>query len=215
MLRFFTVLLVSMVSPSAVLAQLHVIPVEYYNKGILIRMVAGTGKDSLNFIFDTGATQTVIDSATAEKAGIIANQMAMVAGVTGMQKIPMTDSLALQTSDLKLPTHSAILVNLSQLSSRYGKEIHGIIGYELLHRFIVRLDLDKRQIELYRSVADIPSSSLGERLIFSFSNAIPIPQAECTIRLKSGRSIKARFLLDSGALGVTAVFNAGFSKQIS
>lgn len=194
-------------------AQLHIIPVEYYNQGILIKMVAEGSRDSLNFLFDTGATQTAIDSATAVKAGIVADQTAMAAGVTGMQRIPMTGALAIQAGTAKLRPHPAILVNLSQLSSRYGKIIHGIIGYELLTNFIVRLDIDKQQLELYHSVKDMAPSVLGEKLSFSFSYAIPIPQAECSIRLKSGKIIKENFMFDSGALGVTALFNTGFSKQ--
>lgn len=120
-----------------------VIPFEYSGNQIVIKARINNG-DEQHFIIDSGASQTVIDEATAAALGphpastfsITAGSKAMPLGYT---KIP-----SLSLGDLTLHDIPAFIKDLSDLNEHPA----GLIGANVLRRFLVTIDFENNRLIL-------------------------------------------------------------------
>lgn len=189
----------------------HRFPVTYYGEQIFIPVCVGEGKDTLQFVWDTGMNNTYIDSAAAAKTGVKVTGSTQSAGVVGSSNFGLAEDQVLKISSATLPPHRLSISNFSALSAATGKRIDGIIGNQLNHQFIVWLDLDNLVMELYRDFESVPSEKKGERFAFTFNQYIPVPEFNCKIRLKNGNEYTAPFLFDTGGGGITATMGGAFT----
>ena len=85
------------------------IPITFHeNKYILFRLSGLNGQDSLTFFFDTGASTTLLDKATAQKLGIKANIQRTVPGASGSKTYDVATGQK-STSKRILPLTTSIL----------------------------------------------------------------------------------------------------------
>ena len=90
-----------------------------------------------------------------------------------------------------------------------GRNIDGIIGYDLLHHYVVRLNYDDLLFELYNQDGFEYSGS-GQSFDFKLDNYIPHVFGK--IVLNDGESIEGDFFLNTGA-GTTLDFNTRFALK--
>ena len=116
-------------SLSILQAQVSRIPFHFNGKHIYIKVKTGSS-DTLNFVFDTGATSATIDSATAEQAGVSKNDRHVVtlAGSGGEKNYTMAVNQTVSLGGLQLAGLDLILINFSALSAKQGLRLDGIIG---------------------------------------------------------------------------------------
>lgn len=105
--------------------------------GVMLVKAAVTGNDFLPFLFDTGATESLLTPQAAAKAGL--------GGGVG-KRITCTVSLGTQTT----PGVSFLVFDpLQAISLRLDKGIDyaGILGYPFLPKFVFTIDYDRKLID--------------------------------------------------------------------
>lgn len=168
--------------------------------------------DSLNFIFDTGATGMMIDSATAERAGISKESRlpASVAGSGGSQSYTMVLNQSINLGKTELKHVNLTMVNFSSLSTTLGSKLDGIIGYEILSRYVTKIDFDQKKIFLYDRINAVDTTGYSN-MPFEFSKNILIPRFPISITLANGESFTGKVMFDTGN-AIPLLVSSPFSK---
>ncbi|QJB32579.1 retropepsin-like domain-containing protein [Chitinophaga oryzae] len=170
-------------------------------------------RDTLLFLFDTGAEATAIDSATADRLGLHATSSDTLGGASAAesitsiiehQKINIHDSVEL--SELKL-----YVVNMEPFDKAFGKRIDGIIGYDLLSKFVVFLDRKDAKMSFYSSIKNI-TSPLGKKVPITFKYETNIPHVKASFQLKNKKILDGYFDIDTGS-NFDIYFNPSFAAH--
>lgn len=191
-------------------AQLAEIPFLFSKNRILIKVQSNKSKPLL-FIFDTGGTGTLIDSLSAEKAGIKRDEgkNINVIGSGGAQNYAMASHQAVSLAgNVQIKDIELVLMNLSSFSSAVRDTIHGIIGYDVLSRYTTKIDFERHKISLYGSIKS--ADTIGYvRIPFEFNKGIAIPRFPVSVKLDNNESFTGRVMFDSGA-DLTLLVSAPF-----
>ena len=163
--------------------------------------------EPLDFIIDTGDVLTVIDMDVAEKLNLPINHEEKATSAQGSISGALIKHNKLQINDLVLEKNIKVYAtDLNHLEISIGRNIDGIVGYEMLHHHVVRLDYDAMKLEVYGSDS---YPKRGEVLPFKFHHTIPTVKA--TIMLNNGESLSGNYYLNTGA-GTTVDFNTPFAN---
>lgn len=129
-----------------------VIPFEYVSNEIIINATVNNSV-SLRFLVDTGATQSILDQSAASGIGEAkASNFAITTGAGHMQMGYMNLE-CLQLGDITLANIPVAVTNLTSFSHLIGNRPHGLLGANVLKRFAVTIDYDKRQLILHDPTA--------------------------------------------------------------
>ncbi|CAM4423472.1 Domain amino terminal to FKBP-type peptidyl-prolyl isomerase [Pedobacter westerhofensis] len=200
-MRFRNILLAATLvlgSIHTIYAQVAELPFEFRGKHLFVKAQTGTS-DTLNFIFDTGATGAMIDSATAERAGISKESRlpASVAGSGGSQSYIMALNQSIKVGNTEFKHINLTMVNFASLSSGLGTKLDGIIGYEVMNRYITKIDFDRKKISLYDQ--NQPADTTGYTAIpFEFNKSVMIPRFPISITLANGETFNGKVMFDTG-----------------
>ena len=123
------------------------LPFEFADQEIVVTARINNGPE-LKFIVDTGASQTVIDKTTAQTLGPITVHTFNV--TAGAKAIPLsyTTLNKIQLGDLNLENIATLVTDLSSLTGASGKRPAGLIGANILRRFLVTIDFQDRKLTL-------------------------------------------------------------------
>jgi len=192
-------------------AQVTNLPIDFNGKQIYIPVKSANG-DSLRFIFDSGSTGSMIDSASAAKAGISKEnrQSVNVAGSGGTQNYDMVTGQNLTLGGLQIKDLRLVVVDFSALSQDLGKRMDGIIGYDLLTKYVTQIDFDNRKLILYNHISELDTTGyIG--IPFEFSKGILIPRFPVSVKLANGETFTGKVMFDTGC-GFTLLVSTPFSK---
>ncbi|SNT38454.1 Aspartyl protease [Ekhidna lutea] len=168
------------------------------------------GSEPLDFIFDTGDGLPVIDLDVAQELGLDLDHAASKTSAQGAVKGALIDHNTIELNGIVLEKDIELYAtSLRHLEMSIGKNIDGIIGYDLLHHYVVKLDYDQGMFELY----DQPSyvhEGFGESFEFKLDNYIPHIEAQVT--LNDGEVLSGEFFVNTGA-GATLDFNTRFAAK--
>lgn len=167
---------------------------QYSGGVILLRGTLDNHTDSLNFILDTGSGGISLDSTTAEKMGVTTEMSdRTIRGIAGLKKVAFAYNHTLRLPGLVVEKLDFHINDYDLLTSVYGIQIDGIIGYSFFRRYIVRIDFDKEELEVF-SPGTFRYPRGGYLLKPGFST-LPLPYLE----VEDNRSVNARFIFDTGA----------------
>ncbi|MBN9296535.1 MAG: aspartyl protease family protein [Filimonas sp.] len=174
---------------------------------IIIQATLDDYKDSLNFVLDTGSGGISLDSATVSYFNLKTTpSMRTIRGIAGMRTVDFAYNHALRIPGLKIDSLDFHINDYDLLTSVYGMKIDGIVGYAFFKRFIVSINYDKFEIEVYT-----PGSFVYKRGGFflrpTFTN-LPMQN----IGIKDSKAILARFYMDTGA-GLCMLFSQEFADD--
>ncbi|RZK29152.1 MAG: PDZ domain-containing protein, partial [Hymenobacter sp.] len=149
--------------------------------------------DSLNFILDTGSGGISLDSTTVKELALpLVHTNRTIRGIAGIRQVDYTMNHLLHLPGLTIDSLNFHINDYSLLTSVHGVRIDGIIGYSVLHRYIVAIDYNKHLLSFY-----LPGSYKYERggtLLRPGFNGLPMQAAD----IKDARKIPHRFYLDTG-----------------
>ena len=169
------------------------------DQGIMyVKMKVNNHEQPLNFVFDTGASSTVLDSSIAEKIGVKANGNTRATGASGSASYQVASSNAITFNNLKLENITLILTDLSAISRRSVLNVDGIIGNDILKSFYTSINYEQKQIYLYKSLNEIDELESFKEVDFVFKGT-PIPKVEIKMVLKNGESHTGMAYVDTGA----------------
>jgi predicted aspartyl protease len=100
----------------------------------------------VEIILDTGAGSTVLDRATAERVGVSGGGSLVARGTGGEVEAQLASGVDLEIGELRLSDLTVAIVDLSELASRFGREIPVILGKELFHALVVDIDYPHSRI---------------------------------------------------------------------
>ncbi len=169
------------------------IPFDFVGDYIIAR-VRLNNKTEEKFIVDTGASQTVIDKSVAQKLGpYAAGSYSITTGGKALDVNYMTLS-SLAVGDVSMDNITAMVYDISSLTLAPGSKIGGLLGANVLRRFLVTIDYRDKVLVLAnpRSVV-IPKGATVLPITPVFSAAVPVVKATLDDKLS------ANFLLDTGA----------------
>ncbi len=176
------------------------IPIEVYNNLVVVPVVLN-GTLPLKFILDTGVRTAILTQKSF--SDILNLAYSRKYSITGPGGQKMVDAYVTNNVSLTLPGvegrgHALLVLDQDYLELRnyLGTDVHGILGYELFSRFIVKVDYEKRLLTLY-----LPE---GFKLRRKFQR-IPIkiedtkPYTMVPLVLPGGVRFTGKLLMDSGA----------------
>ncbi len=180
---------------------------ELYGDHVFVKLSVDDS-EPLDFIFDTGDVLTVIDLDVAQKLNLPINHKETATSAQGSISGALIKHNKLELNDLVLEKNIKVYAtDLDHLEISIGRNIDGIVGYEMLHHHVVRLDYDAMKLEVYDS-GSYPKK--GEELPFKFHHTVPT--VEATITLNNGESLSGSYYVNTGA-GTTVDFNTPFANS--
>ena len=181
---------------------------ELYGDHIFIKLSIDDS-EPLDFILDTGDGLTVIDLDIAEKLKLSVDHKQTTTSAQGSVSGALIKHNKVALEGLVLENNIKVYAtDLKHLEISIGRNIDGIIGYDMLHHHVVRLDYDSMKVELYDYATGYPKN--GIELPFKMHFAIPVVKGIVT--LNNGETIDGTFYMNTGA-GTTLDFNAPFADS--
>ncbi len=141
--------------------------------GRLLVPVAVNGKKESRFLFDTGATTSVLSEKLAAKEGVTPKGVKRVSTFAGAVSLPVGQVDTLRIGHRSVVGIEVIIANLASLFN-LDTEIDGILGQDVLSLFNYLLDRRKGKLEIEEggnltsklSGSRVASKSLEGRLTF-------------------------------------------------
>jgi hypothetical protein len=176
---------------------------------VIIRATLDNFPDSLNFILDSGSSGISLDSATASFLKLVPQPSEKtIRGIAGIKKVGFLYGRKLNFPNLTIDKLDFHVNDYSILTTVYGEQIDGIIGYSVLSRYIVKLNYDSLKMEFWsRGTIRYPR---GGYLLKPILSTLPVEFA----RIKDGKTSTVRFLHDIGA-GVCLMLSRDFIEDSS
>lgn len=170
---------------------------------------SGLPPDSLHFIFDTGAEVTTLRQQTAEQLGLETKNNGGMSGTDAVViRVPTATLNVLYFEKTRLPFVKVYIEPLNEFQD-LSIRIDGIIGVDLLKKFIVKIDYERQVLQLFRS-DQTPANTPGQRI--PLARNFNTPAIDATIKLPDGQSISSRFhFISGGEYGI--LFNYPFVEK--
>lgn len=183
------------------------IPLEIDNNIILIRVSVNDSKP-LKFIFDTGASFSVINSERAAELGLKPQGKARGNGTGGKIQGTYTTGVSLGVQGAEIPNQ---LIALLPFPANTDFEFDGVIGYDFINQFVVEIDYENKIMNLYNPQTYAYSGN--GRIIPLLLKGRKTPLVSTKIILE-GRAtpIEANLEVDTGADN-TFTINSPFVKK--
>jgi PDZ domain/Aspartyl protease len=175
-----------------------VVPFDPYGGAIYVPAIVNG--DSAWLMFDTGLSHSGLDRDWARSVGVTAATDTSITAVVG----------ALRLGDLTLDSYRAALYSLGGLSEASGRQQLGLLGHDVLHRFVVEIDYPTRRVRLFDATS---YRYRGPGAAVPFTPDADLPLLRAKIKVRGRRAIPARLLLDTGASGLCLILTAPFVEQ--
>ena len=184
------------------------IPFKQYSGGVMVVQARLNDiPDTLNFILDTGSGGISLDSATCTEFNLLSSYSdTMVTGMGSSHKAKFVYDQKLHLPGLTVDDLDFHVNNYEVLTSVYGEKIDGIIGYSFFKQFIVKVDFDTLELEIYKP-GEIKYPKQGTLLRPAFT-ALPLQN----MTVKDGRKLDFSFYFDTGA-GLCFLMSEAFAKD--
>lgn len=177
-----------------------VIPFESFNNLIIVPVLLNN-TIPLKFILDTGVQTTILTDRTfSDLLNIQYHRKLTLYGADGDTGV---DAYVAADVTLELPgtvgKGQVMLVleeDYLQLKNYLGEQVHGILGYEIFRRFVVKIDYEDKTLTLYEPTAFRPRKSYSV-LPITIEDTKPYFYAEIT--QKDQTTVKSKLMIDTGA----------------
>ncbi|WP_115866197.1 aspartyl protease family protein [Marinoscillum furvescens] len=180
------------------------IPFQLYGDHMLIK-VSVDNSEPLDFIFDTGSGLTVIDDDVADRLKLRGKKVKMNTTKTTMELIkhneieingfPMEKNIKIYSTDL------------DHLEISLGRDIDGIVGYDLMHHHTLHINYARGIMDIYEH-----GEGPADGDVVPFHLTISIPTIKGAVTLNNGEPHDGKFFIMSGA-GTTLDFNSPYAEK--
>jgi predicted aspartyl protease len=176
------------------------IPIEIYDNLIVVPVIVA-GRLPLKFILDTGVRTTILtDKSLSDALNLRYSRKYTFSAPGGDRKVDayITNNVSLDIPGIHGDGHAIMVLaeDFINLRSFLGTEVHGILGYELFSRFVIKINYKKKMIELMVPQRFKPGKNY---------HSVPIvvedtkPYLLASVTLNDTTKIKVKLLVDTGA----------------
>lgn len=170
-------------------------PFELYG-GHIYLPVGVNGSEPAIFVVDSGAEASAIDKAYAGKLDIRSEGQLEISGTGGSDSMSIAKGLEFRILGVHIPTQAVAVLPFDGLTPLTGRPVYGILGFDVLSRFVVRIDYAARTLTFY-DPASFKYSGKGAVLPFTFQgNDV---QIGVTVTLPGHPPLETRANIDTGA----------------
>jgi len=118
------------------------IPFEYADNEIVVKCRVNNSED-VDFLFDTGASDTIIDRRIAAQNFLAKQDKFDIAAYSGMVQANRSELKRFEIGPLVLNDVPVRVLDMSAQSRQMGRQIAGIIGTNIISQFLVTIDYSK------------------------------------------------------------------------
>jgi hypothetical protein len=176
------------------------IPIEIHNNLIVVPVILNN-QLPLKFVIDTGVRTAILtEKAYSDILNLSYSRKYTLSGPGGQKLVDayITSNVTLDMPGVHGQGHSLLVLDEDylELKNSMGTEVHGILGYELFSRFVVKIDYDAKRLSLI-----LPNKFKPKRGY----DVLPItvedtkPFIHANLAMNDSTTINAKFLVDSGA----------------
>ncbi|MEP6597321.1 MAG: retropepsin-like aspartic protease, partial [Ginsengibacter sp.] len=174
---------------------------------ILVQAKFNNNPAPLNFILDTGSGGISLDSATCAEFNIPHSPSGRtINGIAGIREVDFAKNNTLVLPGLKVEGLDFYINNYDILTSVYGEKIDGIIGYSFFSRYIVKVNFDSVNLEIFEQGSI--RYPRGGYLLHPLFTTLPIQP----LSIRDERLVNANFYLDTGA-GLSFLLSKDFAED--
>jgi hypothetical protein len=190
------------------------IPFELHNNLIVVPIVLNNAIP-LRFIVDSGVKTAILtERLFSDILNIDYGRQISLMGADRTREIQayVARNVLLDLPGVTAKSQSILVLedDYLELSKNIGTRVHGIIGYELFRRFVVKIDYKRRYLTLYEPAFFKPKKKYT-KIPIEIKDAKPYLNAN--LKLNESDSVNAKFLVDTGA-SHTVLLNMGSSENI-
>ena len=151
------------------------IPFEFLHDHIFLRVNVG-GKERL-WVLDTGAEMSVIDSSFAAELGLEQSGDIKGRGTANIISLSLVKLPPFSVKGVRFNEQTAISLDIKNIIfKRAGWDAVGILGYDFISRFLIKIDYAKKIISLY-DPDNFVYDGEGKTVDMPFRDATPSIQA--------------------------------------
>jgi predicted aspartyl protease len=195
------------------------VPFDFYRNEVILQ-VKVNGQGSFSMMLDTGTDPSAIDLTTARALGLKLDPVGRqgTGGGTGVNLAYATKLPLVEVGGLTVKSVEAAAIDLSKISERLGKPIHGVLGHSLLNRRIVQIDYPNRVLRFFSQppsfkAANQSNTSKHTTLSFRYDDNVLLDEV-----FVNGKKLVAN--LDTGSNGAfqltpAAVSYLGLEEEVS
>ncbi|GAB5553814.1 MAG: hypothetical protein Sapg2KO_34050 [Saprospiraceae bacterium] len=144
-----TILLTVFLTAVSLAQQAAIIPLTLQHNYIFIELRINNS-EPLNFMFDTGAGVTVIDTAAARRLDLAIAGKARIRTSGGTIQSSTSKNNQIRIKDFIVNKVALEIMPIGHLAAYLDYPLDGIIGYDLLNRFGVEINIDQSQFKIFR-----------------------------------------------------------------
>lgn len=168
-----------------------------WRAGMIFIPVRLNGSRPLAFVLDSGSAKTIVDRALAASLGLKASGSGSIEGAgAGRVPIEFIPDVTIALPGIESAGFELSTADLRPLESSLGVKVEGIIGYELLRRFVVTVDYEAKTIKL-SSPGTFHASDTAQAIPIELRDKWAFVKAELV--LPGPVAVQDSFLIDSGS----------------
>ncbi len=176
------------------------IPIEINNNLIILPVVLN-GMLPLKFILDTGVRTTILtDKSFTDILNLPYSRKYTISGPGGEKLVDayVTNNVSLDLPGVHGEGHAMLVLaeDYLQLRNYLGTDVHGILGYELFSRFVIKVDYERKLLTIMTPEKSKPGNRY-EKIPIRIEDTKPFLTAE--VVESDGTEMTAKLLVDSGA----------------
>ena len=172
-------------------------PFEQFGDHSFIKVKVNNSEE-LDFIFDTGDGLTVLNIDRAKELGMTSGANATTTSAEGTISGKLVKHNELTVGGAPVHNIKVYETSLNHLEISIGRNIDGIIGYDILNNYVVSMNFDTKMIELYNP-KNYKYNGSGKMMSINLTSFIPHIAGQVT--LSNGEQLKGEFFIDTGNLG--------------
>ena len=173
------------------------VPIELANDLIVLRVRVNNSRP-LQFIFDTGASISVMDPQSAKALGLRAKGKLDLAATGGSVRSGLIGPVSLSLTGVTVFNQTLATIDLDAFAPLFGYKIDGIIGHDFINNFVVEIDYAASLMNLYET-GSYKYAGAGESIPIELVEKTPFTRAR--IVLNGREPVEGKFEVDTGGTG--------------
>ncbi|UCE26603.1 MAG: aspartyl protease family protein [Candidatus Coatesbacteria bacterium] len=181
------------------------VPLDFVGKApcVPVRIV---DSEPLNFLFDTGASISVLDASVADELGFETEGELGGTGAGGTDTASLALVPSMSVGGVAVMNPMVAVFDISAISELAGKKIDGVLGADICRRFVVELDYENENLTIYEPDEFDPPID-AEFIPITYLGGVGIPLVSASVDDYEGE-----FVLDTGNSG-SLVFHKPYADE--
>jgi hypothetical protein len=184
------------------------VPIELANDLIVLKVRVNNSRP-LHFVFDTGASTSVIDPQSARALRLRARGKLNLDATGGSVQSSLMGPVSLSLTGVTVFNQTLAAIDLDAFAPLFGYKIDGIIGHDFINNFVIEIDYQARLMTLYEATS-YKYSGAGESIPIELVEKTPYVRGR--VVLNGREPVEGKFEVDTGGTGMLFL-NTPFVKK--